>query len=226
MSDPVDRLNAALGGRYRLEREIGAGGMATVYLAHDLRHERKVALKVLKPELAAVVGAERFLAEIKTTANLQHPHILPLHDSGAADEFLFYVMPFVQGESLRDKLDRETQLGVQESVTITQKVASALDYSHVRISSGVLTTQRRTNPASRAGGFSIPQSALCNPQFPRAPLRVSAKRQQHDAPRIPPTEYWLLTTAYFPDRSPGKLYKWARPTGTWCARNADGSLTI
>ncbi len=103
-SDPITRLNAALEGRYRIERELGEGGMATVYLADDLKHERKVALKVLKPELAAVVGAERFLAEIKTTANLQHPHILPLFDSGEADSFLFYVMPYVEGESRREKL--------------------------------------------------------------------------------------------------------------------------
>ena len=102
MSDPIPRLNAALEGRYEIEREIGEGGMATVYLADDLKHERKVALKVLKPELAAVVGAERFLAEIKTTANLQHPHILPLYDSGEADSLLFYVMPYVDGESLRE----------------------------------------------------------------------------------------------------------------------------
>ena len=104
--------------------------MATVYLADDLKHERKVALKVLKPELAAVVGAERFLAEIKTTANLQHPHILPLHDSGEADGFLFYVMPYVEGETLRQKIDRERQLSVEESLEITKKVASALDYAH------------------------------------------------------------------------------------------------
>ena len=97
MSDPVTRLNAALEGRYAIERELGEGGMATVYLADDLKHERKVALKVLKPELAAVVGAERFLAEIKTTANLTHPHILPLFDSGDADGFLFYVMPHIEG---------------------------------------------------------------------------------------------------------------------------------
>ena len=130
MSDPVSRLNAALEGRYSIERELGEGGMATVYLADDLKHERKVALKVLKPELAAVVGAERFLAEIKTTAKLQHPHILPLFDSGEADNFLFYVMPHVQGESLRERIDREKQLGVEDSVTITRKVADALDYAH------------------------------------------------------------------------------------------------
>ena len=130
MSDPVDRLNAALEGRYAIERELGEGGMATVYLADDLKHERKVALKVLKPELAALVGAQRFLAEIKTTANLQHPHILPLFDSGEADGFVFYVMPYVEGESLRDRLDREKQLGVDDSLAITQKVANALDYAH------------------------------------------------------------------------------------------------
>ena len=130
MSDPVARLNAALEGRYAIERELGEGGMATVYLADDLKHERKVALKVLKPELAALVGADRFLGEIKTTANLQHPHILPLFDSGEADGFVFFVMPLVEGESLRDRLDREKQLGVKEAVAITQKVADALDYAH------------------------------------------------------------------------------------------------
>jgi len=130
MSDPISRLNAALEGRYRVERKLGEGGMATVYLADDLRHERKVALKVLKPELAAVVGAERFLAEIKTTANLQHPHILPLFDSGEADRFLFYVMPYVEGESLRERLDREHQLPVNEAVRIAINVSEALDYAH------------------------------------------------------------------------------------------------
>ena len=130
MSDVVARLNAALEGRYAIERELGEGGMATVYLANDLKHERKVALKVLKPELAALVGAERFLAEIKTTANLQHPHILALFDSGEADGVVFYVMPYIEGESLRDRLDREKQMGVKDSVAITQKVADALDYAH------------------------------------------------------------------------------------------------
>ena len=124
MSDPVTRLNAALEGRYAIKRELGEGGMATVYLADDLKHERKVALKVLKPELAAVVGAERFLAEIKTTANLQHPHILPLFDSGEADGFLYYVMPFIDGETLRDKLNRETQLGIDETVRITTEIGT------------------------------------------------------------------------------------------------------
>ena len=130
MSDPVTRLNAALEGSYAIERELGEGGMATVYLAEDLRHERKVALKVLKPELAAVVGAERFLTEIKVTANLQHPHILPLFDSGEADGFLFYVMPYVEGETLRARVDREKQLPVDEAVRIATAVASALDHAH------------------------------------------------------------------------------------------------
>jgi serine/threonine-protein kinase len=130
MSDPVARLNAALSGRYRVERQLGEGGMATVYLADDLRHGRKVALKVLKPELAAVVGAERFLAEIRTTANLQHPHILPLFDSGEAEGLLFYVMPAVEGESLRNRLDREHQLPVEEAVSIATAAAHALDYAH------------------------------------------------------------------------------------------------
>ena len=107
MSDLGDRLKAVLADRYQIEREIGSGGMATVYLARDVKHDRKVAVKTLKPELAAVVGTERFLAEIRTTANLSHPHILPLHDSGSADGLLFYVMPHVEGESLRQRLDQE-----------------------------------------------------------------------------------------------------------------------
>jgi serine/threonine-protein kinase len=132
VSEVPSRLSAALSGRYRIERELGEGGMATVYLADDLRHERKVALKVLKPELAAVVGAERFLSEIKTTANLQHPHILPLYDSGEADSFLYYVMPYVQGETLRDRLDREKQLPVDDAIRIASAVAGALSYAHER----------------------------------------------------------------------------------------------
>ena len=130
LHDPITRLNAALEGRYRVERELGEGGMATVYLAEDLRHERKVALKVLKPELAAVVGAERFLTEIKTTANLQHPHILALFDSSQAESFLYYVMPFVEGESLRERLDRDHQLPIDEAVGIATNMAEALDYAH------------------------------------------------------------------------------------------------
>ena len=130
MPDLLDRLKAALAHRYTIERELGQGGMATVYLARDLRHDRDVALKVLRPELAAVLGAERFLHEIKTTANLQHPHILPLHDSGEADGNVFYVMPYVEGESLRDLLDRENQVPIEDAVRIAREVASALDYAH------------------------------------------------------------------------------------------------
>ena len=130
VADAPARLAAALADRYRLERELGQGGMATVYLAEDLKHNRKVAIKVLKPELAAVLGAERFVTEIKTTAALQHPNILPLFDSGEAGGFLFYVMPYVEGETLRTKLDRETQLGVDESVKLVSEVADALDYAH------------------------------------------------------------------------------------------------
>ncbi len=130
MTEAQTRLAAALSDRYRIERELGAGGMATVYLAQDLKHDRQVAIKVLRPELAAVIGAERFLSEIKTTANLQHPHILPLHDSGEADGFLFYVMPYVEGETVRDRIDREKQLPIADAVRIASEVATALDYAH------------------------------------------------------------------------------------------------
>jgi eukaryotic-like serine/threonine-protein kinase len=130
MSVVVDRLAAALSDRYRIERELGAGGMATVYLAHDLRHERDVAIKVLHPDLGAALGGDRFLTEIRTTARLQHPHILPLLDSGDADGLLYYVMPLVTGETLRARLDRERQLPVAEAVRIARDVANALDYAH------------------------------------------------------------------------------------------------
>ena len=126
----IDRLNAALEGRYHIERELGQGGMATVYLADDLKHDRKVALKVLRADLSQMLGKERFLSEIRTTANLQHPNILPLFDSGAVDELLFYVMPWVDGESLRDRLDREGQLSVDQAVRIASEVAEALDHAH------------------------------------------------------------------------------------------------
>jgi len=115
--DVIARLATALSDRYRGDRELGQGGMATVYLAHDLKHERDVAIKVLHPDLGAALGAERFLSEIKTTAKLQHPHILPLIDSGAADGLLYYVMPLVRGETLRARLDRETQLPI-DAVTL------------------------------------------------------------------------------------------------------------
>jgi eukaryotic-like serine/threonine-protein kinase len=130
MTDVTGRLSTALADRYRLERHLGEGGMATVYLAHDLKHDRKVAVKVLRPELAAILGGERFLNEIKVTANLQHPNILPLYDSGEADGFLYYVMPHVEGESLRQKMDREKQLSVDETIELAKAVAGALQYAH------------------------------------------------------------------------------------------------
>ncbi len=126
----TDTLAAALGGGYRVERELGQGGMATVYLAQDLKHDRRVAVKVLRPELAAIIGAERFLREIKTIATLQHPHILGLIDSGEVGGTAWYVMPFVEGESLRDRLQREKQLPIADAVQIATEVAGALDYAH------------------------------------------------------------------------------------------------
>jgi serine/threonine-protein kinase len=130
MADVLERLKAALADRYRIERELGSGGMATVYLAEDLKHHRQVAVKVLRPELAAALGAERFLREIEITANLNHPHILPLLDSGEADTFLYYVMPYVEGESLRDRLVREKQLPIDDSLKIASEVADALGFAH------------------------------------------------------------------------------------------------
>ena len=130
MSEITSRLSTALADRYRIERELGTGGMATVYLAEDLKHKRKVALKILRPELAAVLGAERFVQEITTTANLQHPHILPLFDSGEAGGFLYYVMPFIKGESLRDRLEREGKLSIPQAIRLTDQVASALSHAH------------------------------------------------------------------------------------------------
>ncbi len=130
MTSIFQRLQSDLSDRYRLERQLGEGGMALVFLATDLKHDRRVAVKVLRPELSAMVGADRFLREIHVTAQMQHPHILPLYDSGAAGELLFYVMPLVEGESLRDRLKREQQLPVDEAVSITRAVAGALDYAH------------------------------------------------------------------------------------------------
>src|SRR5688572_22163937 len=128
--DVTKHLIAVLGDRYAIERELGSGGMATVYLARDVKHNRKVALKVLRPELGAVLGTDRFLSEISVTANLQHPNLLPLFDSGEAEGLLFYVMPYIEGESLRDRLDRDKQLSVDEAVRIAIAVASALNYAH------------------------------------------------------------------------------------------------
>src|SRR6476659_621999 len=122
-TNTLDKLRTALADRYRVDREVGVGGMATVYLAHDLKHDRDVAIKVLHPDLGAALGGERFLAEIRTTARLQHPHILPLLDSGAAEGLLYYVMPYVAGETLRSRLERERQLPIPEAVRIAREVA-------------------------------------------------------------------------------------------------------
>ena len=127
MIDDVDRLIAALAERYRIERELGAGSMATVYLAHDLKHDRDVAIKVMSPDVAQSVGGKRFLREIRLAAKLSHPHILSLHDSGEAASFLYYVMPNVEGDSLRDRLNREAKLPIADAVRITRQVADALD---------------------------------------------------------------------------------------------------
>ena len=132
MADSVARLRLALADRYTIERELGRGGMATVYRASDVRHHRTVAIKVLLPEVASQLGPDRFLREVEIAASLNHPHILPLYDSGGAEGFLFYVMPYVEGESLRDKLAREKQLSVEEALGITRQVASALGYAHAR----------------------------------------------------------------------------------------------
>jgi serine/threonine-protein kinase len=130
MTDFVERLRTALRGRYSIERTLGEGGMAVVFLAKDERHDRSVALKVLRPDLASEIGAERFLREIKIAAKLTHPHVLPLYDSGEADGFLFYVMPTMEGRSLRERVDQERQLSLDEALRVTQEVASALDYAH------------------------------------------------------------------------------------------------
>jgi eukaryotic-like serine/threonine-protein kinase len=131
-ADPASRLAAALADRYRLDRELGAGGMATVYLARDLKHDRDVAIKVLKPELGAVLGAERFLNEIRTTAKLQHPHLLPLFDSGEVDGLLYYVMPYVEGDTLHSRIRAEQQLSVDTTIRLITTLAGALDFAHAR----------------------------------------------------------------------------------------------
>ena len=130
MTEVEARLRAALSDRYTIERELGRGGMATVYLAEDLKHHRHVAIKVLDPELARALGAERFLREVEVTAKLTHPHILTLIDSGEADGFLYYVMPYIEGETLRDRMNREGQLPLDDALEITKEVAAALSYAH------------------------------------------------------------------------------------------------
>jgi Tol biopolymer transport system component/tRNA A-37 threonylcarbamoyl transferase component Bud32 len=152
MTDVISRIGAAVSDRYRIERELGAGGMATVYLAEDVRHHRKVALKVLHPELSAVLGPERFLKEIELTASLQHPHILPLFDSGNAEGQLFYVMPFVEGETLRSRLERERQLPIGDALRIATEVADALQYAHER---GVIHRDIKPENILLQGGHAV-----------------------------------------------------------------------
>jgi len=125
-----ERLTRSLVDRYAIERQVGEGGMATVFLARDIRHDRRVAIKVLREDVTQRMGVERFLREIRTTATLSHPHIVPLLDSGEADGIAYYVMPFIEGESLRDRLDREAQLSVADAVRIACDIAGALDYAH------------------------------------------------------------------------------------------------
>jgi serine/threonine-protein kinase len=149
MAPPPDKLTAALADRYRLERELGQGGMATVYLAEDVKHGRKVAVKVLRPEFAAALGHERFLREISITARLDHPHILPLLDSGQSGDILYYVMPFVEGESLRDRLARDRQLPVADALQITREVADALGHAHGR---GVIHRDIKPDNIMLSGG--------------------------------------------------------------------------
>src|SRR6266545_975853 len=129
MADLLDRLRTTLGDRYGIDREIGRGGMATVYLAQDMKHQRSVAIKVLHPYLAMNLGPERFLREIQIAAQLQHPHIVPLYDSGQAGDLLYYVMPYIDGESLRQRLDREKRLPVEDALQVARAVAGALDYA-------------------------------------------------------------------------------------------------
>ncbi len=145
-------LAAALSDRYRIDRELGAGGMATVYLAHDLKHDRDVALKVLREDLAAAIGVERFHAEIKTTARLKHPHILPLFDSGLADGALFYVMPFIEGESLRERVSRAGPLPIAEALRVLREVADALSYAHA---SGIIHRDVKCDNVMIAGGHAF-----------------------------------------------------------------------
>src|SRR5436189_3066274 len=152
MAELLARLRGALADRYAIDRELGHGGTATVYLAQDLKHGRAVAVKVLRPELAAALGAERFLREIEIAARLQHPHILPLYDSGSAAGFLYYVMPYVEGESLRDRLAREKQLPQEDALRIATEVAGALAYAHSR---GIVHRDIKPENIMLSGGTAV-----------------------------------------------------------------------
>ena len=185
------RLATALAERYRVIREIGAGGMATVLLAEDVRHHRKVAVKVLHPELSAVLGSDRFLKEIELTANLQHPHILPLFDSGSAEGQLFYVMPFVEGETLRARLERERQLPVADALRIATEVADALDYAH---SHGVIHRDVKPENILLQGGHALV-----------ADFGIALAVQQAGGQRITQTGLSLGTPQYMaPEQATGE----------------------
>jgi serine/threonine-protein kinase len=196
-----ERLSAALSGRYRLEREVGAGGMATVYLAEDIRHQRRVAIKVLKPELSEALGAERFLKEIEVTAKLQHSHILPLFDSGevpagpdgSQPSYLFYVMPYVEGESLRQRMDREKQLSLDAALDLTKQIAAALNYAHrqgvvhrdikpenilIKDGQALVTDFGIALAVSQAGGSRLTQTGLSigSPQY-MSPEQATGERE-------------------------------------------------
>ena len=152
MEDFLDRLKAALAGKYEIDRELGAGGMAIVFLAYDPKHERKVAIKVMRPELAAALGSERFLREIKTAAKISHPNVLPVFDSGDADGFIYYVMPFVEGESLADLMSREQQLSIDDAVRIARETAEALSVAH---SHGLVHRDIKPQNIMLSGGHAI-----------------------------------------------------------------------
>src|SRR3989442_3239828 len=153
VADLIDVLREALAGRFAAGRELGRGGMATVFLAEDLKHRRQVAIKVLHPDIAeAIGGGDRFLREIEIAARLQHPHILPLYDSGSAGPYLFYVMPYVEGESLRDLLDREKQLSQEDTIRITTECASALGYAHAH---GVVHRDIKPENILLSGGTAV-----------------------------------------------------------------------
>ena len=152
MSDTIERLRSALRDTYTVDRQIGQGGMATVYLAEDLKHHRQVAIKVLRPELTASLGTDRFLREIELAAKLQHPHIVPVYDSGSADGSLYYVMPFVEGESLRDLLQREKRLPIERAAEIVRETASGLAYAHKQ---GIVHRDIKPENIMLSGGHAV-----------------------------------------------------------------------
>ena len=205
--NPPAELRAALADRYRFERELGRGGMATVYLAHDLRHDRPVALKVLHRELAATLGPERFQREIRTAARLQHPHILTVHDSGelpgnaVRPPVLWFAMPFVEGESLRDRLARERQLPVEDAVRIAREAADGLEYAHRQ---GVIHRDMKPENILLADGHAL----VADFGIARAGVAVGRTRKRVDgqaAARLTETGTTLGTPAYMsPEQAAGE----------------------